>query len=76
MLTKGWIECAGIADRCDHDLRQHAESGENFSIEKNPSIDQLVQRLKELGHCLEENEETVGRIQKFIQNDNAKWVKF
>ena len=32
-FTKGWIECAGIADRCDFDLKQHsAQSGHSFEV--------------------------------------------
>ena len=34
-MIKGWIECAGIADRCDYDLRQHSKhSGDVLSIER------------------------------------------
>ena len=43
MNIQGWIECAGIADRCDFDLKQHSEySGKLFaktlSEEKIPHV--------------------------------------
>jgi glycyl-tRNA synthetase len=35
LTSNGWIECVGIADRCDYDLKQHSKySGEIFSCEK------------------------------------------
>lgn len=39
---QGWIECAGIADRCDYDLKQHqTHSGQKLEIQRpGGSIDQ------------------------------------
>ena len=34
--SHGWIECAGIADRCDYDLKQHSKaSGKKLTVEVN-----------------------------------------
>merc|ERR1719468_160727 len=84
--SHGWIECAGIADRCDYDLRQHAESGENFSIEKVENIDAVVTKIK--NHLLDNNllteletelflgkfqeEQTQKNIINFIHTDSLK----
>jgi glycyl-tRNA synthetase (class II) len=32
---KGWLECVGLADRCDFDLKQHSDSsGQDLMIGK------------------------------------------
>ena len=87
LLKQGWIECAGIADRCDYDLKQHGESGQDFSIEKNFSMDNVTQKLKEMIQSDDkilknfdqknifmylDQEDTVDKIQTFIRDDNAK----
>lgn len=34
-IHQGWIECVGIADRCDYDLKQHIQhSGQTLTFEQ------------------------------------------
>lgn len=38
-FIQGWLECVGLADRCDYDLKQHANlSGQDLSIDNKPGI--------------------------------------
>ncbi len=46
----GWIECAGIADRCDYDLKKHSEySGQKltFEIIKENSKEEIIPHVIE-----------------------------
>ena len=71
LMTKGWIECAGIADRCDYDLRQHSASGENFTIEKTKPNLEFIQKLAELFDGISEKE-LLQKFETFIDNPNTK----
>ena len=86
LTSYGWIECVGIADRCDYDLRQHSESGENFSVDKIKAPAELMEKIREyiltvpvLSDIDRENftknlaeEQFLGKIETIIQNDKVK----
>lgn len=87
LTSYGWIECVGIADRCDYDLRQHSESGENFSVDKVKSSPDLTRKIREhvlvttsmsavdlegiLANFTED--QFLARIEAFVQNEKIKW---
>ena len=69
IILKGWIECAGIADRCDYDLRKHSEHASvDFSINKSSDSTQSEPRVP---HVIEPSF-GIGRLMHVILEHNFK----